>query len=83
MNNAENIARLTDGAEQQNEASARNLAPSSESSILDAQSILDGAYNELVQSGTVEAGKAWNGPKALSFTCAHWKREKMRRENVT
>ncbi|KAK3814971.1 MAG: phosphatase 2C-like domain-containing protein [Benniella sp.] len=58
MNNAENIARLTDKAEQQNDASARNLAASSESSILDAQSLLDGAYNELVQSGTVEAGSS-------------------------
>ncbi|KAF9363299.1 hypothetical protein BGX34_004434 [Mortierella sp. NVP85] len=58
MNNAENIARLTDRAEQQNDTSARNLAASSESNILDAQSILDGAYNELVQSGTVEAGSS-------------------------
>lgn len=57
MNNAENIARLTDRVEHQSDAHVRNLAASSESKVLDAQSILDGAYNELVQSGTVEAGK--------------------------
>lgn len=53
MNNAENIARLTDCVPP--EIDLPN--PCSEGSILDAQTILDGAYNELVQSGTVEAGK--------------------------
>lgn len=58
MNNAENIARLTDRAEHHNDdAQARPLTAGGESKILDAQTILDGAYNELVQSGTVEAGK--------------------------
>ncbi|KAF9931747.1 hypothetical protein FBU30_009671 [Linnemannia zychae] len=53
MNNAENIARLTDCVPPEN-----NLPAGSESTILDAQTILDGAYNELVQSGTVEAGSS-------------------------
>lgn len=58
MNNAENIARLTDRAEYHNDAQARSLTAGDESKILDAQTILDGAYSELVQSGTVEAGKS-------------------------
>ncbi|KAG0056215.1 hypothetical protein BGZ89_002177 [Linnemannia elongata] len=54
MNNAENIARLTDCVPPE-------IGPPTaggERSILDAQTILDGAYNELVQSGTVEAGSS-------------------------
>ncbi|KAF9941103.1 hypothetical protein BGZ65_005219 [Modicella reniformis] len=70
MNNAENIARLTDsvpigasasaattteaGDNRNNNAHPRLLTASSERKVLDAQSILDGAYSELVQSGTVE-----------------------------
>lgn len=53
MNNAENIARLTDCVTPEIDPPTAG----SERSILDAQTILDGAYNELVQSGTVEAGK--------------------------
>lgn len=53
MNNAENIARLTDCVPPEIDPPTAG----GERSILDAQTILDGAYNELVQSGTVEAGK--------------------------
>ncbi|KAG0379754.1 Protein phosphatase PTC7 [Mortierella sp. AD032] len=55
MNNAENIARLTDCLPHEIDLSP---TASSERNILDAQTILDGAYNELVQSGTVEAGSS-------------------------
>ncbi|KAF9904831.1 hypothetical protein BX616_001158, partial [Lobosporangium transversale] len=63
MNNAENIARLTDNipptAVSESGASADpTLAAGGERRILDAQTILDGAYSELVQSGTVEAGSS-------------------------
>ncbi|KAG0328639.1 hypothetical protein BGZ99_004909 [Dissophora globulifera] len=92
MNNAENIARLTDtmplatdddcldagapanlnttadatssvlatAAEHVKSDGAKTdaLAAGGERRILDAQSILDGAYTELVQSGTVEAGSS-------------------------
>ncbi|KAG9069790.1 hypothetical protein KI688_009115 [Linnemannia hyalina] len=54
MNNAENIARLTDCVPPEIDLPTAG----SERSILDAQTILDGAYNELVQSGTVEAGSS-------------------------
>ncbi|KAF9149095.1 hypothetical protein BG015_009134 [Linnemannia schmuckeri] len=54
MNNAENIARLTDCVPPEIDPPTAG----SERSILDAQTILDGAYNELVQSGTVEAGSS-------------------------
>ncbi|KAF9932922.1 Protein phosphatase PTC7 [Mortierella alpina] len=63
MNNAENIARLTDSAPAEADmesfpgnALATDL--SREKKVLDAQTILDGAYTELVQSGTVEAGSS-------------------------
>jgi len=63
MNNAENIARLTDSApveadmeSAQGKALATDLQR--EKKVLDAQTILDGAYTELVQSGTVEAGSS-------------------------
>ncbi|KAF8924235.1 hypothetical protein BGZ58_002010, partial [Dissophora ornata] len=82
MNNAENIARLTDSvpppssSSSSSDASDNNTAATNvsfdadesaaltaaaaaaaggERKVLDAQSILDGAYSELVQSGTVEA----------------------------
>ncbi|KAG0296326.1 hypothetical protein BGZ96_009725 [Linnemannia gamsii] len=54
MNNAENIARSTDCVPPEIDPPTAG----SERSILDAQTILDGAYNELVQSGTVEAGSS-------------------------
>ncbi|OAQ29043.1 protein serine/threonine phosphatase 2C [Linnemannia elongata AG-77] len=54
MNNAENIARLTDCVPPEIDPPTAG----GERSILDAQTILDGAYNELVQSGTVEAGSS-------------------------
>ncbi|KAI7831373.1 phosphatase 2C-like domain-containing protein [Gamsiella multidivaricata] len=55
MNNAENIAQLTDTTPPE-EPSA--LTAGGERTVLDAQTILDGAYSELVQSGTVEAGSS-------------------------
>ncbi|KAF9574189.1 hypothetical protein EC968_007284 [Mortierella alpina] len=63
MNNAENIARLTDSAPVEADmevSSGKALATDlhREKKILDAQTILDGAYTELVQSGTVEAGSS-------------------------
>ncbi|KAF9964096.1 Protein phosphatase PTC7 [Mortierella alpina] len=63
MNNAENIARLTDSAPVEADMEspqAKALATDlhREKKILDAQTILDGAYTELVQSGTVEAGSS-------------------------
>ncbi|KAI1316850.1 hypothetical protein EDD11_009428 [Mortierella claussenii] len=70
MNNAENIARLTDNIppEAMTASSDADVVASTddavrsavggERKILDAQSILDGAYSELVQSGTVEAGSS-------------------------
>ncbi|KAF9344029.1 Protein phosphatase PTC7 [Mortierella sp. AD094] len=55
MDNAESVARLTDidvdHADPKN-AQVANKIP------LDAQSILDGAYSELIQSGKVEAGSS-------------------------
>ncbi|KAF9099644.1 hypothetical protein BGX29_007001 [Mortierella sp. GBA35] len=54
MNNAENIARLTDCVPLEVDLPTAG----GERNILDAQTILDGAYNELVQSGTVEAGSS-------------------------
>ncbi|KAG0203643.1 Protein phosphatase PTC7 [Mortierella sp. GBA30] len=65
MNNAENIARLTDAVPAETETDATSqlgnaltAGLSHEKKVLDAQSILDGAYTELVQSGTVEAGSS-------------------------
>ncbi|KAF9430827.1 Protein phosphatase PTC7 [Entomortierella beljakovae] len=55
MDNAEAVARITD-------ADIENIDPKntqiSKKIPLDAQSILDGAYSELVQSGKVEAGSS-------------------------
>ena len=62
MNNAENIARLTDSAAEADMESPPGKALATdfnrEKKVLDAQTILDGAYTELVQSGTVEAGSS-------------------------
>jgi hypothetical protein len=55
MDNAEAVARLTDVDHTDSKASGGR----SSKVPLDAQSILDGAYTELVQSGKVEAGKSW------------------------
>ncbi|KAF9907030.1 hypothetical protein EC991_011334 [Linnemannia zychae] len=57
MNNAENIARLTDCVPPEVDPFP-TAGAGNERNILDAQTILDGAYNELVQSGTVEAGSS-------------------------
>ncbi|KAF9127376.1 Protein phosphatase PTC7 [Mortierella sp. 14UC] len=59
MDNAEAVARLTDvdqsGLDTKESQAGKNAA----SKIpLDAQTILDGAYSELVQSGKVEAGSS-------------------------
>jgi len=54
MDNAEAVARLTDVDHSESKDAG---AHSTQRKIpLDAQSILDGAYSELVQSGKVEAG---------------------------
>ncbi|KAG0358041.1 Protein phosphatase PTC7 [Podila minutissima] len=52
MEHAEKIARLTD-----NIADIRD-DPESKDRVLDAQTILDGAYHKLVESGKVEAGSS-------------------------
>ncbi|KAI9241799.1 MAG: phosphatase 2C-like domain-containing protein [Podila humilis] len=52
MEHAEKIARLTD-----NIADMRD-DPESKDRVLDAQTILDGAYHRLVESGNVEAGSS-------------------------
>ena len=57
MDNAEAVARLTD-SDYNSDAKDGRSADRSSKIPLDAQSILDGAYSELVQSGKVEAGKA-------------------------
>ncbi|KAG0020391.1 Protein phosphatase PTC7 [Entomortierella chlamydospora] len=54
MNNAEHIARSTDNLQDTTEA----LSAGSDRKALDAQTILDGAYSELVQSGKIEAGSS-------------------------
>ncbi|KAF9363249.1 Protein phosphatase PTC7 [Mortierella sp. NVP85] len=54
MDNAEAVARLTDVDHTDSKASGGR----SSKIPLDAQSILDGAYTELVQSGKVEAGSS-------------------------
>ncbi|KAF9172606.1 Protein phosphatase PTC7 [Mortierella sp. AD011] len=54
MNNAEHIARSTDNIQDTTEA----LSAGSDRKALDAQTILDGAYSELVQSGKIEAGSS-------------------------
>lgn len=54
MDNAEAVARLTDV--DQSEPDAKDSHQSAGKIPLDAQTILDGAYSELVQSGKVEAG---------------------------
>jgi uncharacterized protein YacL len=61
MNNAENVARLTDTASPEEQRAAftteSSLSDPVEQKVLDAQTILDGAYSELVNSGKIEAGK--------------------------
>lgn len=56
MDNAEAVARLTD-SDYISDAKDGSSADRSSKIPLDAQSILDGAYSELIQSGKVEAGK--------------------------
>ncbi|KAF9110014.1 hypothetical protein BGX27_006875 [Mortierella sp. AM989] len=53
MDNAEHIARSTDSIQDTPET----LTAGSARKVLDAQTILDGAYSELVQSGKIEAGR--------------------------
>lgn len=62
MNNAENVARLTDTVSPEEQQAATATAADNASGpvvqkVLDAQTILDGAYSELVNSGKIEAGK--------------------------
>ncbi|KAF9550559.1 Protein phosphatase PTC7 [Mortierella hygrophila] len=58
MDNAEAVARLTD-VDQSGVDAKNSQADHGASQIpLDAQTILDGAYSELVQSGKVEAGSS-------------------------
>ncbi|KAK3835346.1 MAG: phosphatase 2C-like domain-containing protein [Linnemannia elongata] len=58
MDNAEAVARLTD-VDQSGADTKDSQADHNASKIpLDAQTILDGAYSELVQSGKVEAGSS-------------------------
>ncbi|KAF9433739.1 hypothetical protein BGZ76_009033 [Entomortierella beljakovae] len=54
MNNAEQIACLTDSVPD----TVDTLSAGTERKILDAQTILDGAYSELVESGKIEAGSS-------------------------
>lgn len=54
MDNAEAMARLTDM--DHSESKDARTHSTQRKIPLDAQSILDGAYSELVQSGKVEAG---------------------------
>ncbi|KAF9934200.1 Protein phosphatase PTC7 [Linnemannia zychae] len=56
MDNAEAVARLTDV--DQAGVDAKDTSQSTKKIPLDAQTILDGAYSELVQSGKVEAGSS-------------------------
>ncbi|KAG0292264.1 Protein phosphatase PTC7 [Linnemannia gamsii] len=56
MDNAEAVARLTDV--DQSGPDAKDSQQSAGKIPLDAQTILDGAYSELVQSGKVEAGSS-------------------------
>ncbi|KAG0365818.1 Protein phosphatase PTC7 [Mortierella sp. AD032] len=59
MDNAEAVARLTDVDQSGVDAKESQAGRSAASKIpLDAQTILDGAYSELVQSGKVEAGSS-------------------------
>lgn len=58
MDNAEAVARLTDVAQSGADAKDNQADRSTSKIPLDAQSILDGAYSELVQSGKVEAGSS-------------------------
>ncbi|KAF9089319.1 Protein phosphatase PTC7 [Mortierella sp. AM989] len=55
MDNAESVARLTDVDIDYSDVKDAQVA---KKIPLDAQSILDGAYSELVQSGKVEAGSS-------------------------
>ena len=56
MDNAEAVARLTDVDQSGADAKYSQADHSASKIPLDAQTILDGAYSELVQSGKVEAG---------------------------
>ncbi|KAG9325569.1 hypothetical protein KVV02_004871 [Mortierella alpina] len=57
MDNAEAMARLTD-SDYNSDTKEGSNADRSSKIPLDAQSILDGAYSELIQSGKVEAGSS-------------------------
>ncbi|KAF9132240.1 Protein phosphatase PTC7 [Mortierella sp. GBA39] len=58
MDNAEAVARLTDVDQSGVDAKDSQADHSTSKIPLDAQTILDGAYSELVQSGKVEAGSS-------------------------
>ncbi|KAG0206765.1 Protein phosphatase PTC7 [Mortierella sp. GBA30] len=58
MDNAEAVARLTDIDYSPDAKNGSNSSDRNSKIPLDAQSILDGAYSELVQSGKVEAGSS-------------------------
>ncbi|KAF9154016.1 Protein phosphatase PTC7 [Linnemannia schmuckeri] len=58
MDNAEAVARLTDVDQSGADAKDSQTDHSAGKIPLDAQTILDGAYSELVQSGKVEAGSS-------------------------
>lgn len=52
MDNAEAVARQTDVANGSDNKETETM-------VLDAQTILDGAYSELVKGGKVEAGNTY------------------------
>ncbi|KAG0248856.1 Protein phosphatase PTC7, partial [Mortierella polycephala] len=58
MDNAEAVARLTDADHHSADPKDGSNGTKSSKIPLDAQSILDGAYSELVESGKVEAGSS-------------------------
>ncbi|KAG9064342.1 Protein phosphatase PTC7 [Linnemannia hyalina] len=58
MDNAEAVARLTDVDQSGVDAKVSQADHGPSKIPLDAQTILDGAYSELVQSGKVEAGSS-------------------------
>ncbi|KAF9092543.1 Protein phosphatase PTC7 [Mortierella sp. AD031] len=58
MDNAEAVARLTDVAQSGIDSKDSHASSGASKIPLDAQTILDGAYSELVQSGKVEAGSS-------------------------
>lgn len=65
MDNAEAVARLTDV---DHSDSKGNNGGRSTKVPLDAQTILDGAYNKLVQSGKVKAGMFYEKQVPLQWT---------------